>query len=1501
MKKHFLTVKRSLAIAVASLMLLAAQNANAYTYTALDGVGAQYGGSGYWALVDSKVSTKSINEFKNGSLDYFVIFKADQAIVPTNYFLVMGDDTGGLPDRNWKSWQIYGANFASDADATRDATDWVLVDNKVNYELPAVNGGTADLVCSENNTTAYQYFMINVSETVNVTDLVQMAEFGWGTYEQFYNSAPLDYLLLRGDNRKGSQNGSADCLFDGKYNTKLCVAFYPGNPLHEIFKTNRPIAPTWYCLVTGDDTGYYPERNWKAWQIYGGNFESDDDAVRDAEGWVLIDERIDCTDLPAANCAETYFDLNQGVTEKFQYFKLEINRCMVDRTVDMQMAEMFIGDADLFQNEVTRHYDLAKVEIDKPCVKSILDEYKAALENIKTATNMAELMELYEEALALKADVNASVIAFEDYQRIVDKLRDKLANGKIADEGVAIIEAYLNTNAAPSGTYSNGTYMYIMENQQLDMDGIHTESIFVNQLLELYATDLTDGAIDVTYTVIGGDFTSAASMPFALLDGNDDTKWCLDTPGHRIVFKTSEPIAPTYYRLFTGDDTGILPERNWVTWKVYAANFSNDEEWEEMVNWDGWTVIDDKQNIGPDLIPAASKAACYLYLSNPSETEYQYFMINIEAPTGCIQMGEFTFGNDANVVLTRREYISKFQEQGFDDKEFYNGYAEQYNVLVKNLMNAPTLTEMGRYYTELNNMIPVINASIDYYTQYSNAIAELDSYLSLMPTSMSEFWTAYIYEYEEPGDVYTNGSYTYIVENFTLDNDAIQKEIEKVNAVIKSILDGSFIPVNGTNTYGPNSGFAKLLDRDSATKWCEFVKNGAHVIFKTMNPAQPLFYKLTTGDDSGACPERNWQDWQVYGGNFANDEEASRDAEGWVLIDDHKGVKEDRLPLANFATAPFGFTEGVEEEYQYYMIVVSQARNDLNYTGNDFGFIQMAEFEFGTEEEFEEYRQIYTDSIAKFDIESFSPSEEVLAQFDEYESIVNETYDMEELVESFNSIVALVDRAKMRPYDFILLSGANSYAPNAGCAKLVDRDRTTKWAEFIKNDPHVIVKTQAPVQPKFYTLVTGDDTGSNGPRNWQNWQVYGANFASDEEATRNAEGWVLIDDHKGVKEDRLPIADFTPASFGFSEGFNEPYQYYMIVVTEARTDLNYRMSDVGFIQMSEFEFGGEEEFEAVRQEYIDSIANINVEGIEAQAELNKLYEGYKATINSSNDMEELSQSFADIQAVAFELQNVGKDYVILSGTHAYRESVNYDKLIDQDLTTKWYGIVPKNGPAGIVFMMSEATEPLFYQLTPGDDTSSCPERNWKSWKIYGGNFTTVNKATRDAEGWVLLDERKDVGQDRLPAVDAIAVPFGFTEDVKEGYKYFKIEISASYKGGEIQMLEFGFGSDEEFEAIRQEYVDSLATYDFTGVKADVALNERYEAYKATIESTNNLEELFDSFAAIVALINEVGNGIADINLDCEQAPAIYDLMGRRIAQPTEKGIYIQNGKKFMIK
>ncbi|MGN1257249.1 MAG: hypothetical protein ACI4UA_08825 [Bacteroidaceae bacterium] len=84
-----------------------------------------------------------------------------------------------------------------------------------------------------------------------------------------------------------------------------------------------------------------------------------------------------------------------------------------------------------------------------------------------------------------------------------------------------------------------------------------------------------------------------------------------------------------------------------------------------------------------------------------------------------------------------------------------------------------------------------------------------------------------------------------------------------------------------------------------------------------------------------------------------------------------------------------------------------------------------------------------------------------------------------------------------------------------GYPSLVDGNVKSKMGHMCFRDdtPYafIILKTSEPVIPTDYFLVTGSDTKWWTNRNWEDWTISAANFATDEEAVENAE-WITIDE-----------------------------------------------------------------------------------------------------------------------------------------------------------------------------------------------------------------------------------------------------------------------------------------------------------------------------------------------------------------------------------------------------
>lgn len=122
-------------------------------------------------LVDENINTKwGCNPVGSA------VVKANKAFLLTGYSLTTADDTATHSGRNWKDWEIYGANFASDSEAVIDSAQWRLVTSVTNdTQLAAVNFTTYNYTVSS-APGEYKYYKITLTANKGAGDVSQMAE-----------------------------------------------------------------------------------------------------------------------------------------------------------------------------------------------------------------------------------------------------------------------------------------------------------------------------------------------------------------------------------------------------------------------------------------------------------------------------------------------------------------------------------------------------------------------------------------------------------------------------------------------------------------------------------------------------------------------------------------------------------------------------------------------------------------------------------------------------------------------------------------------------------------------------------------------------------------------------------------------------------------------------------------------------------------------------------------------------------------------------------------------------------------------------------------------------------------------------------------------------------------------------------------------------------------------------------------------------------------------------
>ncbi|MBR4129704.1 MAG: hypothetical protein IKU02_02135 [Bacteroidaceae bacterium] len=682
--------------------------------------------------------------------------------------------------------------------------------------------------------------------------------------------------------------------------------------------------------------------------------------------------------------------------------------------------------------------------------------------------------------------------------------------------------------------------------------------------------------------------------------------------------------------------------------------------------------------------------------------------------------------------------------------------------------------------------------------------------------------------------------------------------VQSVNAVTLQVVDG-----NNTGS------IAKLVDGNNSTKWEGGFGSGCFVILKNAAclPIIPGSYTIVTGNDNASWNGRGWKAWKIYGANFAYDAAVSRTSNDWVLLDEKSNITQEIVPDVNSTPFDFNFSEAITKGYVYFKIEITELQGA--------SYMQMCEFilnnctvDPSVTNELKNYNLTGVDADLVSAYNAGLEALEAAADDAAVEAALTTLATLRQKIDGIkNGLFVALDWA----------AGAWGDGPGSN---LVDKKESTKWGgNFQGSDPQYVIFRGQAMQPYFYKLVTGNDTANNTGRNWKTWKVFGGNFASEADATFSAEGWEELDNRENVTEEYLPMKNFYPAMFNFNKGVTKTYTYYKVVVYASGGTQQ---------QMSEMYLCTQEEFEEMRKPLVDEFAEFNAGlndlVVESSLDADKSTFATKyALLQIVDDAVVLTQIYNELVALREKLTEsaafVAGGFRVLSGnTGTATSNEGFAKLVDGNVNTKWCGTIPSatsTEPAGsyVIFKKYANDGVGQYMLVTGNDTKNSPGRNWKSWKIYGaGGKTTDSGATRDYASWTLIDEKTDIGQDQLPAANFAPAYFNFSE-TWSGYKYFKIEVEAAYGGGAgtlMQMAEFKMLSDEEYTAIRQEYVDSL-TKVATAMLAEYASVDVPEALMAQIQNT--AAEKFGAVAGATA--NELLPKFNDaLNYITTEAPAL---------------------------
>jgi len=323
-------VKKLLTLFAAAMMLLGAQNANASVkLTALDGSNRSHASESPKALVDEQTNSKwGTWDGKSGNPVY-VIMKASAAIAPKSYELISANDTYKNTGRSWKQWKIYGGNFASDAEATQDASGWVEIDSKASHSLSvgtesnpyAVN--KLDISTTIPNGTYYSYFKIVVDSLAGNwnDDYCQMDGFRFTNVK--FKPQDVTFTYTNGHGYNGNSAEGMDKLFDLDCNTKYCGNTNAHDSCYALVTASEPIFVWGYDLTTANDNNN--GRKVSKWSLYGTN-DATVAANPYSADWVTLSKITSGNYVEGKNWyTQRFFCDKNTISNAYKYFKVSLD------------------------------------------------------------------------------------------------------------------------------------------------------------------------------------------------------------------------------------------------------------------------------------------------------------------------------------------------------------------------------------------------------------------------------------------------------------------------------------------------------------------------------------------------------------------------------------------------------------------------------------------------------------------------------------------------------------------------------------------------------------------------------------------------------------------------------------------------------------------------------------------------------------------------------------------------------------------------------------------------------------------------------------------------------------------------------------------------------------------------------------------------------------------------------------------------------------------------
>ena len=167
--------------------------------------------------------------------------------------------------------------------------------------------------------------------------------------------------------------------------------------------------------------------------------------------------------------------------------------------------------------------------------------------------------------------------------------------------------------------------------------------------------------------------------------------------------------------------------------------------------------------------------------------------------------------SDPNEITDFINKIIESETTFLEDMVAYQALIDQYKAAIESWSDIEGLDEFLEKYKADLELKESVKTSAANYQAYADACDAALTYLNENPGEGEwyDLITAYLQNEVEPGNDYPNGSYSYIMENLSLDDEAITKEIDFMNQMLQNAIAGGITAGTEVTRLLNNPAFAE--------------------------------------------------------------------------------------------------------------------------------------------------------------------------------------------------------------------------------------------------------------------------------------------------------------------------------------------------------------------------------------------------------------------------------------------------------------------------------------------------------------------------------------------------------------------------------------------------------------------------------------------------------------------------------------------------------------------